>query len=81
MRKKEDQDGWIDLRIINGFKRMQSLNLDISEVYEVLQNSTLVEVKHTFDDKRKFDKDQYFVRRVDPKMREEMGDLFGYNLE
>lgn len=78
LKSHENNEGWIDLALINDFKKMRCFNLDLPELFEMLKKSTAVEVEHK---SLANGSEMYRIKKRNLPLNREFGEIFGFNME
>ena len=80
LKNLEANDGWIDLKYINDFRKMKKFRLSLKDVYDMMKLSTVVDVdeRDAFGDGERM---LYFIRKRAQEMKEDVAEIFGFDIE
>ena len=80
LKNLEANDGWIDLKYINDFRKMKKFRLSLKDVSDMMKLSTVVDVdeRDAFGDGERM---LYFIRKRAQEMKEDVAEIFGFDIE
>lgn len=83
LKKAANLQGWITLETIYNFSKIKKFHsrLRMRDLYEVLQLSTVVDVKIGTVDFRDERRETCFIRKRSAQLKDEYVNFFGYNIE